>query len=80
MVEIKVSGKEILHLKCVKFTQSCLTLCDPSTEVGSPSLLQGIFPTQGLKPGLTHCRQILQLSHKGSPWHGKTSPRVTFFP
>ena len=31
------------------------------------SLLQGIFPTQGSKPGLAHCRQILyQLSHKES--------------
>ena len=38
------------------------------TGVGSPSLLQGIFPTQGLNPGLPHCRRILyQLSHKGSP-------------
>ena len=36
--------------------------------VGSPSLLQGIFPTQGLNPGLPHCRWILyQVSHKGSP-------------
>ena len=36
--------------------------------VGSPSLLQRIFPTQGLNPGLPHCRWILyQLSHKGSP-------------
>ena len=36
--------------------------------VGSLSLLQGIFPTQGSNPGLSHCRQILyQLSHKGSP-------------
>ena len=36
--------------------------------VGSLSLLQGIFPTQSLKPVLSHCRQILyQLSHKGSP-------------
>ena len=36
--------------------------------MGSLSLLQGIFPTQGLNPGLPHCRQILhQLSHKGSP-------------
>jgi len=35
---------------------------------GSLSLLQGIFPTQGLNPGLPHCRQILyQLSHKRSP-------------
>ena len=27
-----------------------------NTEVGSLSLLQGIFPTQGLKPGLPQCR------------------------
>ena len=33
--------------------------------MGSISLLQGFFPTQGLNPGLLHCRQILyQLSHK----------------
>ena len=39
-----------------------------NTGVGSLSLLQGIFPTQGLNPGLLHYRQILyQLSHKGSP-------------
>ena len=36
--------------------------------MGSLSLLQEIFPTQGSNPGLPHCRQILyQLSHKGSP-------------
>ena len=39
-----------------------------NTGVGSLSLLQGIFPTQGLNPGLPHCRWILyQLSHKRSP-------------
>ena len=39
-----------------------------NTGVSSLSFLQGIFPTQGLNPGLPHCRQILyQLSHKGSP-------------
>ena len=69
--------------------QSCSTLCDPmdsivspwnspgqNTGVGSLSLLQVIFPTQGSNPGLPPCRQILyQLSHKGSPlatWCGKT--------
>ena len=37
------------------------------TGVGSLSLLQGIFPTQGSNPGFDpHCRWILQLSHKGS--------------
>ena len=30
-----------------------------NTQVGSLSLLQGIFPTQGLNPGLPHCRRIL---------------------
>ena len=39
-----------------------------NTGVGSLSLLQGIFPTQGSNPGFPRCRQILyQLSHKGSP-------------
>ena len=39
-----------------------------NTGVGSLSLLQGIFPTQGSNPGLPCCRWILyQLSHKGSP-------------
>ena len=39
-----------------------------NTGVGSLSLLQGSFPTQGLNPGLTHCRHILyQVSHKASP-------------
>ena len=65
----------------MKVTQSCLTLCDPhglyspwnssgqNTGVGSLSLLQGIFPTQGSNPGLPHCRWILYwLSHKGSPY------------
>ena len=37
-----------------------------NTGVGSLSLLQGIFPTQGLNPDLFHCKWILyQLSHKG---------------
>ena len=39
-----------------------------NTGIGSLSLLQGIFPTQGLNLGLPLCRQILyQLSHQGSP-------------
>ena len=40
-----------------------------NTGVPSLSLCQGKFPTQGLNPGLQHCRWILyQLSHQGSPW------------
>ena len=64
----------------VKVAQSCPTLCNPyglysprnspgqNTGVGSPSLLQEIFPTQGPNPGLPQYRRIFyQLSHKGSP-------------
>ena len=45
------------------------------TGVDSLSLLQEIFPAQGLNPGLLNCRQILyQPSHKGSPIHLERSP------
>ena len=38
-----------------------------NTEMGSHSLLQGIFPTQGPNSGLLRCRQILyRLSHQRS--------------
>ena len=41
------------------------------TWVGSHSILPGIFPTQGLNPGLPHCRRIVyQLRHQGSPTKG----------
>ena len=39
-----------------------------NTRVGFHTLLQGIFPTQGSNPGLSHLRCILyHLSHQGSP-------------
>ena len=39
-----------------------------NTGMGCHALLQGIFPTQGLRPDLLHCRWILyHLSHQGSP-------------
>ena len=48
-----------------------------NTGLGSPSLLQGIFPTQGSNPGLPHCRRILyKLSHKGSPRFGIRSDQI----
>ena len=72
-----IFGQFLNGLWKVKVAQSCLTLCNPMDytvhgilqarilEWGSLCLLQGIFPTQGLNPGLLHCRQILyQLSHK----------------
>ena len=72
-----------MHLTCEWVGESCLVMSDSlwphglysplnspgqDTGVSSLSLLQGIFPTQGLNPGLLPCRWILyQLSHKGSP-------------
>ena len=45
--------------------------------MGSLSLLQGIFPTQGSNPGLPHWRQILyHLSHQEVQeyWSGQPIP------
>ena len=40
-------------------------------------LLQGIFPTHGLNPGLPLCRQTLyHLSHQGSPAGGDCSHEI----
>ena len=45
--------------------------------MGSLSLLQRNFPTQGLNQSLLHCRQILyQLSYQGSP---KRDSGISFF-
>ena len=62
-----------------KVAQLCPTLCNSTgyspgqnTGVGSLSLLQGIFPSQGSNPGLPLCRRILyQLSHQGGPVKGR---------
>ena len=63
---IRVFSKEsVLHIRWPKY---CSPWNSPgqNTGVGSPSLLQEIFPTQVFN--LWHCRQILyQLSQKGSP-------------
>ena len=78
----------------VLVTQSCPTLCDPMncSLPGSSvhgilqvriwsrgySLLQWIFLTRGLNPGLLHCRWILYcMSHQGSP--KKHEKYKTFF-
>ena len=38
-------------------------------EWGAIAFSRGIFPTQGLNPGLLHCRRTLYpLSHQGSPF------------
>ena len=56
--------------KCLNFMAAApfkLILEPKNTGVGSLSLLQWIFPTQGSNWGLLHCRWILyQLSYQGS--------------
>ena len=48
-----------------------------NTGVGCHALLQGIFPTQGSNPGLSHCRWILYcLSHQGSPCCPEEEPEA----
>jgi len=55
------------------FTQvceSCSVMSDSLWQHGlyGPCNFPGIFPSQGLNPGLPHCRWILyQQNHKGSP-------------
>ena len=73
----------IEDLKVKMKSLCCPTLCYPmvcsppgssalgsrNTGVGCYFFLQRIFPTQGLNPGLLHCRQTLyHLSHKEIPY------------
>ena len=73
------------HKAKVKVAQLCPTLWDPMDytvhgilqarilEWVAFPFSQGIFPTQGLNPGLLHWRRILyQLSHKGRREHTKS--------
>ena len=76
----------------IKVTQSCPTFCDPMDYTGhgilqarilewvaSHSLLQGILPTQGSNPGLSHCRRFL-LSYKGRLTYNTPQYFVSAFP
>ena len=47
-----------------------------NTGVGSLSLLQGMFPTQGWNPGLLHCRRILFTSWAIREAHDKPSINI----
>ena len=84
-----------LHLEqclvLVKVAQSRPAFCDPMDytvhgilqarrlEWVSLSLLQRIFPTQGLNPDFPHCRGILyQLSHQGSPARHLQTPLYVY--
>ena len=65
---------EVKSLSCVRLFATLWTVAYQtplsmgfSKQVGCHFLFQEIFPTQGLNPGLPHCRQTLYpLSHQGS--------------
>ena len=60
--------RSVVRLFATPWPIQSMTSPGHNIGMGSLSLFQRIFPTQGSKPGLLHCRQILyQLSHKGSP-------------
>ena len=87
---IRVPGIYTLFYVCESESESCKPIVytvhgilQPNTGVGSLSLLQRIFPTQGSNPGLPHCGQILyQLSHKEAKniGVGSLSPLQWIFP
>ena len=69
-VKYRVKWKSLsrVWLFVTPWTIQSMEFSRQNTGVGSLSLLQGIFPTQGSNLGLPHCRLILyQLRHKGSP-------------
>ena len=85
--------EDTVLLMKVKVVQSCPDTLQPhglyspwnspgqNTEVGSLSLLQGIFPTWGSHTGLPHYRQTLyQLSHQRSPPLAISCPLHLFLP
>ena len=93
LIHLPTSGDQVLpntHFFCENESRSVMPNSLPShglysswnspgqnTGVGSCSFLQGIFPTQGLNPGLPHYRQILyQLSH--FMWHKILSFKQNF--
>ena len=84
-----ISNPGILHCRklfshvqlfATPWTIQSMEFSRPEHWSGQPFPSPGIFPTQGLSPGLPHCRQILyQLSYKGSSriqeWVAYPSPK-----
>ena len=65
--EVKWNSFSLVWLFVMPWTSPWISL-GQNTGVHSLSLLQWIFPTQGLNPVLLHCRWILYcLRHQGSP-------------
>ena len=51
-----------------------------NTWVGSHSLLQAIFPTQGSYPGLLHCRQTITIRATREALCVYVNPNLLFYP
>ena len=70
--KVKVKQLSRVRLFATPWTVAHQTLClwgfsSKNIGVGCHAFLQGIFPIQGLNPGLPRCRQTLYpLSHQGS--------------
>ena len=71
LMKVKAKSLSRAQLFATPWIVACTKLLRPwdfqgkSTGVGCHFLLQGIFPTQGSNPGLSHCRQTLyRLSHQ----------------
>ena len=85
---IKITNENLLYSTGNSMQCSVVTwIHSPgqNTRVLSLSLLQGIFPTQGLNPCLLNCRWILyQLGHQKSPrileWVAYPFSRASFWP
>ena len=68
MYQVKWNLLSRVQLFVTPWTIQSMSSLGQNTGVGSLSLLQGIFPTQGSNQGLLCCRWILyQLSYQGSP-------------
>ena len=75
ILKVKVKSLSRAQLFATPWIVACTKLLCPwdfqgkIIGVGCHFLLQGIFPTQGSNPGLSHCRQTLyHLSHQRSPF------------
>ena len=87
---VKVAQPRPTLCNLMDYTQS-LEFSKPESGVGSLSLLQGLFPTQALNPGLLHCRQTLyhiagwatreaQLSAlRGPEWEGNPKEGIHIY-
>ena len=64
---MKVKVAQSVRLFATPWTTQFMEFSRPEYSNGSLSLLSGIFPTQGLNPGLPHCRQTLPTEPQGKP-------------